>query len=255
MKQTTYVRAGDIQFDESYQRIDGISRARVNDIAKNFDPLIVGVIEISKRDDGSLFCVDGMHRVHGCIARFGPDYQMLAIVNTGLTSFDEARMFERQTKRTAVSTFDRHRARVASNDARATAIGSILGDFGIRVVRNRGAKRTIRAIGTIEGIYVSHGQEVLREAIGIMDEADLLDHPNGINGTVLTAIANAVKAYGSMWHRPTLVRKLRQQDYESILREQVAIHKILGGNRNLLGAKAIATIYNRGLQEKRKLPL
>lgn len=85
---------GDLHLDDSYQRsIDiGPSQKLVRKIAVNWDWGLCQPLIVAKRDDGSLWVVDGQHRL--AAARLRPDiYDLPCVVVHSAAASDEAAMF------------------------------------------------------------------------------------------------------------------------------------------------------------------
>lgn len=167
---TVWVRVGDLLFDESYQRTNQLNHARINDIAKNYDPAAIGVIFVSERENGDLYVIDGMHRVLAMIKRFGYEHRMHATCVIGLTVADEARAFWMQTKRTAVSKIQQFNARLAANDAVAVNLLAMLDDAGIAAPKRNGSPEYFRAIAMLEKLAKQHGDEVVGRALHIASD-------------------------------------------------------------------------------------
>lgn len=155
--QTEYVRIGDLHFDPRYQRIDHLNIARVNDIAKNFDPAAFGAIYVNRREDGQLFVIDGMHRVKAVRKRSGGDAgdnaEVLAVVYDRLTIVEEARLFWQQTKRTPISPMSQFHARVTAEDAAAKTVKTILEAHGLVLTRSATSKNAVQAASAVMSIY------------------------------------------------------------------------------------------------------
>jgi len=82
----------EIQIDrENYQRSLGKSYKR---IAANFDELLFHTPVVSRRADGTLWVVDGQHRIYAEKERLSETVECL--VYTGLTIDEEKRMFSQQ---------------------------------------------------------------------------------------------------------------------------------------------------------------
>jgi len=167
---TGWVRVGDLQFDESYQRTGQLNHARINDIARNYDAAAIGVILVSEREDGSLYVIDGMHRVLATIKRFGADHRMHATLVCHLTVAEEARAFWMQTKRTAVSKIQQFNARLAAGDAVAVNLLAMLDGAGISAPKRHGSPEYFRAIAMLERLAKQHGDEIVSRALCVASD-------------------------------------------------------------------------------------
>lgn len=245
--QAQYVRLGDLKFDPRYQRTDNINQARVNDIAKNYDPAAVGAIYVNRREDGTLFVVDGQHRVLAMRKKhandIGENYQMLALVYDGLTIVEEARLFWHQTKRTAVSATDQYTARVAAEDPRMCEIREIVESHGLKISRNRG-KNQVGFIKQIEDRYKKHGAEFVDEAIGIMADGCRMgsSYPTVF---IFIAICELLRNYDpGQYDVDTLIKAIAKLNFEAFNKQAAGFVMMLGSrDRSLCQALVIA--YNK----------
>lgn len=170
--ETRWVRLGDIQFDERYQRVNAMNRKSINDIAKNFNVAAVGTLDLSQREDGSLWCMDGMHRWHGMVKRFGLDTMARCVVYHGMTLQDEALRFWMQTKRTNIGQVHQFSGRLLSGDEKAISLVALLESVGLEAATNGGqTERKFKAISTAEQMIKAYGVDgfmrILRIACGI----------------------------------------------------------------------------------------
>jgi len=100
------ISPNNICHDESYQRT---INSRYVKIADQYDPLLFTPIRISKREDGTLWVVDGAHRVQAA-RRLRLD-TIPAMIYEGLTVEEEKYMFANQDKgEVRVSVLDKFRA-------------------------------------------------------------------------------------------------------------------------------------------------
>ena len=90
-KMSSMVKVSDLFVDYSYQR-SPIGK-KVNKIAKNFDPDLLGVIICSMRESGVLAVIDGSHRVHALRQKQMNDAVLNALVYFDLKIEDEAKIF------------------------------------------------------------------------------------------------------------------------------------------------------------------
>lgn len=149
------VKPSAIKIDYSYQR--PTDDDRVAQIAANYDPDRVGVPVVSRRPDGSLYGLDGAHRIKANVACGRGDTPILCLVHDGLTYEEEAGWFVLLNgDRVAVDAVSKYRARVASKDPVATEISKIMKSFGLVVAYASGTK-AVSAIGAVESVHRKHG--------------------------------------------------------------------------------------------------
>jgi hypothetical protein len=245
-QRTKFVRISELEFDEAYQRVDNLNIARINDIAKNYDHAAVGVILVSRRTGGRLFVIDGMHRVKACLKKFGPTHQMLAVVFDGLTVEEEARLFWKQTKRTAVSPFDQHRARLAAGDSASIAMRDILGEHGL--LFSRGSSQTaVQAVKIVEKIYHSTNQDDFREIVRIVATGCRLGRMTP-SGLLFEGVFEFLRTYDDV-DRNRLIKAIAKADGEEFNRSTSAAFQFTGSRPSSL-CEAVRKEYNRGQRHK-----
>jgi hypothetical protein len=127
------VRLDEINVDASYQR--PLSRAKIESMWETFDPAELTAIVVSRRSDGSLWALDGQHRIE-LLQRVGKAV-VLADVREGLTIEEEARLFYRlNTGQTRVSSWDTFRARLRAKEPVAVRIEELVTRHGFFIGRN-----------------------------------------------------------------------------------------------------------------------
>lgn len=141
-----YVPIGQINFDPAYQR--PVDVTRVARMAKAFSSGAVKAVSLSRREDQSLWCFDGMHTVQ-VLQKLGCTHVPALIVAGDQKR--EAEWFSAinggGTRKATVR--DVHRAQVVADDELACRVKNSLDKFGL-VVASGGAKAgTTSAIGSI----------------------------------------------------------------------------------------------------------
>lgn len=152
-RDATWVRIDDLHIDPSYSR--AIVAHRANKIAAEFDPDSFGAVVVSKRANGELFILDGTHRM-AALKKLGWNDQLVpAIVLTGLSVAEEARVFTTlNEQRAKPRSTDLYRSKLASNDSTAVAIDQIVRSLGLHV--GAGAlKNQIQAVTALESIWTN----------------------------------------------------------------------------------------------------
>ena len=158
-----------LQTDERYQR-ESAAR-RVKTMAAQYDPTLANVIVVSRRKDGSLWVIDGLHRT--AAARLAGRTHMVAAVYEGLDPKDEARMFDLINKlRSPVKATSRFRARVMYGDPQAVRIDRLLKELGSGVQSSGANRNAISAISAIERIVDRYGWSALKSTLEVIHEAN-----------------------------------------------------------------------------------
>jgi len=148
------IKPSETTVDHAYQR--ELDTRRVEAMAKNFDPRMMGVPVISRRPDGSMVRIDGQHRCAAAIAAGMGDTPFLVEVYDGLTPREEAELFLRLNGgRSAVGAIDKYKARIQAHEPTALEIKQILGRHGLRIAKAP-ARGVIMAVQAVESAY-HHG--------------------------------------------------------------------------------------------------
>jgi len=129
------VRIGDIQTKPEYQR--ATSHAWIRKTAKEFDWHKFGIVEISVRDEGSFWAMDGQHRVE-VLKLLGLDDESIPVaLYRNLAIKDEASIFWARNGGRSVHPFDRFKAELLAEFPEATAISRVVKAAGLRLTRER----------------------------------------------------------------------------------------------------------------------
>lgn len=129
-----------LHVDESYQRAtDGPgSRKIIVDMVKNWDWSLCQPLVIARRDDGSLWILDGQHRHAGATER-GDIPFLPCVILSSLDLQGEARTFVKlNTERQKLNQAQIFHGMLAAGDPDAKAVQLILDETGWKVVRSSG---------------------------------------------------------------------------------------------------------------------
>lgn len=240
--------------DMSYQRTPG--PARLRKITREFNPNKLGAIQVSKRDDGKYYVMDGWHRTTAC-REVNYSAPLSAIVYHGITPEQEAFFFRGLNDSKNVSAIDRFRARVRQgDDLAATKINSILSESGLRL----GGSSGITAIGAVEKVFEGSGfriqgghyEQELRSTIGAITEAYGLDK-KAFKSDIVGGVGYLINKF------PVSV----DTDRLSLVMSEKSPQQISGGAKALVAGNAKAdeavayylyNLYNKGLRAN-KLPM
>jgi hypothetical protein len=151
--QLEWVRVGDLNIDHNYQR-DFVQQNWVAEIATNFDVDLFYCLAVNMRDDGTLWCYDGQHRMLAVIERFGPDMLVPAFVTFGKTAEEESRLFRKmQTHRRPVTPLESFKAQLFEGKLAAIDINEIVEQAGFAIAMPGRSGKLLACVGTIESLY------------------------------------------------------------------------------------------------------
>ncbi len=170
-------RIGDLNVDPSYQRsIEvGSSPSLIRKIAMFWDWSLFHPLAVSRRVDGSLWVVDGQHRL--AAAKLRRDlYDIPCVVTAYASQADEAASFvAMNVQRRALSALDLFRAALAAGDETATQITALLDQSGLTLAphSNHSAWRPgmVSNISGIRNAFRSFGPKPTLSALQALSAA------------------------------------------------------------------------------------
>lgn len=134
---------------DTYQR-ERVSKAKIAKMVREFSWEAFGALLVARRPDGTLYVYEGGHRRDVALLR--PDVTVVPCLIYDIDSIaKEARTFNTvNINRSAVSAFDRWKARKIAGDRNALRVQEILDRHGITATKNpaRGT-RQLNAIGAL----------------------------------------------------------------------------------------------------------
>jgi hypothetical protein len=161
-----------LAIDESYQRATDrpASRRLILRITNRWDWSLCQPLVISRRDDGSLFVIDGQHRLSGAIGRGDIPHLPCVVV----TAADEAMTFiALNTHRQKLSQGDVFNAMLAAGDDAAKTTADLLDETGWKLTRNHSISVTgrLNCAPMIARTVRKSGECVVRNALTALREA------------------------------------------------------------------------------------
>lgn len=180
-----------ITLDRKVQR--ELNQAWAEKIAREMDLSQIGIITVSKRQDGSTIILDGQHRIEALRIAGKTGYEIDCRVLNGLTIEEEARTFRILNNTKKPNLIDHFLIRVVEGDSTAIDITKILGRFGWQPSRSK-SDGSFSAISTIEAIYRG-SREAAWSTIQTITEA-WENNITAANGQIISGIGSAYQRYG-----------------------------------------------------------
>lgn len=200
-----YLASGKIQVDPAYQR-EVIKMPKVNKIAANFDAEAFGTITVGKRKDGTLWCVDGMHRLTAAKKCGLPEVPATVFLSRG--PHHEAQVFLKlNCERTTVSQVDVYRAALEAEEPDTVAIQDILDACGLHVGNGSGSAKAIRAASALRSIYKMGTLHQVLKTCSVILESEKKMKKCAFCNTMLHMVAELYDARN--WHEDTPVSEER----------------------------------------------
>lgn len=239
------IRAADLFADPSYQR--DADPKRVKAMAAEFDPRLLGVIDVSKRAGGRYAILDGQHR-HALVTEVrGTDEPVVCQVYEGLTVQDESRLFhEINVRRKALNFWDRWKARRAAGDERVALIEQILDNHQLRV-NPAAVDGHVMATAALEVIVDEIGDaELLDQVVTILLSAFGRSR-EAFQGPVLQGLAYVLANYKpDELAQDRLVRQLSEIPVRQLRARAQGLREVHKGTVSRLVGAVIVDQYNRG---------
>lgn len=196
------VKLGQINVDAAYQR--RLNRAHAQKLAGTFNPDLLGLIQVSQREDGTFWVIDGQHRCAAARLFLGVDWEeqnVDCLVHSGMELEDEARFFgETNGGIKRLRPFDWFRARLTSNEPVACDIDRIAVTHGFKL---SDAPDSLSCVVVLENVYrgaraanVKEGPANLAKTLSMIAKAwgTKAPHPNG---HIVQGLAMFLERYGA----------------------------------------------------------
>jgi hypothetical protein len=242
-------RADSLVRDERVQR--AVNQHWVRTLAKQLDPVGIGVVTVSRRDDGPLVLLDGQHRVLALIERGLGEWEVDCHVYTGLTLAQEAALFRRLNNSRKPNVVDDYLVGVVEGDEECLAIDKIVQSAGLRVALQKG-NGIIACVGAMRSVYRKGGANALAPALRVPIAA-WGTHSASLEGFIVTGLGEFFYRYGDVIDRRALVRKLAKfpGGPAALIGRAKGLHEMRSGTS--IGrclASNVVDLYNRGRRDQ-----
>ena len=197
--------ANKLTIDRSYQR-EPIT-AQYRRIARNLDFDALGVLHVSKRNDGSLMVVDGWHRVLALREQQVDEWEVSCQVYSGLTIKEEAQLYRLLNTTRKPSPWDDFKAGLRSGDSECAAINRIAGRNGWRVSNFVGPGR-VACVAALRNIFRKDDGALALDKALCDAKAAWGGNPTGVERYVLTGLSVVHTIYDGCLDRPAFIKKL-----------------------------------------------
>jgi len=147
-----------------------LSQYRLAQLRRDWDPLAVSPLTISRRPDNTLWVIDGNHRRF--VGWEKGMHTMPAMVHSGLERAREADLYTKLGTVLGQTPWTRFQAKLASGDENAQDIVKIALRFGVEVNgASGGVEGKIQAVARVEWIYARSGPDGLNWVLGVLVDA------------------------------------------------------------------------------------
>lgn len=243
-----------INIDEDYQR--DLRHTFVNQIARNYDIVKAGPILVNERVDGSLWCVDGQHRMMG--ADQAGEEEIFAHVTHGLTKQEEAELRLARNDRKSDNVYEKFRTRLVMGDVKAHSMVELARQHGTQLNLSVNAHKGVNALVTAELLYDAGGGNGvwLGRVLRFLNETfDSNLGGQNVSANMLKAVAwfidrHAAQGEARLKELRERVARLGMEDLDRKARAHKAIN---GGSDWVNYYRTLVETYNSGRSDKNKL--
>lgn len=234
--------------DSAYQR--ELDLLRVERMSAAFDIALVGIIEVSERDDGRFAILDGQHRwatVRDVSFNSSDENpHVVCRIHRDLTVTEEAALYHQlNTTRKQLTGWDRWLARRTAQEPLVLDIEACAQRVGLTIAMTEG-QNVLRATKACENVVELGGIQLLENALTLIRTA-YPDDQSGLDAAIIQGLAHVLHAYT----REELDLERLVQSLATILPRQLtaradAVRELHKGTRDRLAAHVIVERYNTG---------
>lgn len=225
-----------------------------------FDPNQIGVLCVSRRSDGTLWIIDGQHRVELLRAVGWGDQSLYCEVFSSLSIREEAALFLSRNDRLSVRSFDKFKAACTAEHGAETAIAKIVSACGLKIAEGDG-EGSVAAVTALRRVYQGagmasdgEGSAALRRALqtiqGAWDRA-----AKNYNAHVIEALGLVFLRYGTGIDQSRVIGTLAKLPggAAKLVQQGKGLREQFGGTVPYNIADAVVIAYNRGHRRAAKL--
>lgn len=203
-------------------------------LVNNWNPDIVGVLEVSKREDGTLWVKEGQHRCLAKVRRGEQDDAMACHVMIHQSLSTEARNARDMNQlKAGWSAYDGYNAMLAEGHEEAIGIQGILDPLGIKVIAGASSDQVEKggllfAIGTVINLYRRTGGPELTEKVFAVLSSAWPDTQHTYNSTIIKGMALFLAYHELNEDTDDIARALRRSSNPNELLDQARAMKKRG---------------------------
>lgn len=256
-----FLALGILNVDSRYQR--KLIPSHVKKIARDFDPIYLGLPDVSEREDGTFWVMDGQNRLAACRIFLGDGWEkqhVECLVYAGMNLEDEAAFFNNRNLTKQLTPWAKFKSRLTAGEHIATEIVRIASDAGF-VIGESG--HALRCVAALEWVYTgvkSHnaadGPNNLKRTLSVLAKSWGVKGPFP-NGDVVYGLGMFLERYNGEVEMPRLVARLAAMTagVYGLLGKARTLRSIEGGEVASAVFEVIRREYNVGLRNKGLKPL
>jgi hypothetical protein len=238
------VKASSLNVDTRVQRAE--DKARVAHMVKTWDARMLGVLVVSRRKDGSLWVVDGQHRLAALRELDLLDEHVLVRVFDCLSLKDEAELFlclGDDCRPHHIRVYDKYQIGLRARRANFVEVNGIVESVGLKIGKSNAAK-TVAAIQSLFAVH--HNYSNLERVLRILEAwegSDCLVY----DGTIMQAVGAFLSACSDA-KDSQLIKLLRCKSSADVLKAIKTNRKLLSASHTKYEADVatLVKVYNNG---------
>jgi len=234
---------GILKVNPKYQRM--LDMAWVREIAENFNPDLVEVLQVSYRD-GYYWLIDGQHTTEGINLKFNdPDYPVICKVYYGLTVEDEAEMFylfNKNKKKMSAASMLKAKAFLGEGESRGFLQRTRDAGFIIEPEKSMNCKYAIRAVNKARNCFLALGPELYDRMLHLL-RAVWDGEQWSLSRKMLGGMAALLATFGDKIDDRVFISQLKGVTEGMMEKES---NRFCNEKVGIAYAAAMATLYNKG---------
>src|SRR5699024_7602729 len=231
-----------LRVDNSYQK--PLDNNHVKKIVKNFDPVGVGQIHVSKRPDNTFWVFDGQHRL--AVYRTLGIEKIKGIVYEGLTIVEESKGYDFYNTIKKQSPLDKEKALITELDKDALIRKEVVESQGLEIDYQRtNTVDKIQAVGAIKKIYDKGGRNDLKEVLHILSRS-FGNHKKYYQAMIMLGLHRFITEHRDEFDKKWLINRLKKFGVKELLTEQNTFRRAFNCNANEAIKFAVVKFYNHG---------
>lgn len=243
------VAVTDLFVDHTYQRDCDVKRVRK--IAAEWDPRLVGVLDVSDRGEQAhprFAIINGQHRWAAAGLR-DADAHLVVNVHTGLDIAGEAQLFDDIDRKTKpISTWDRWRARKAAGDPEVTIIEDAVNQLGLEINPRPGPKN-LRCITSLEKLLRKGGQSLVVNTLFLITDT-WSPSQDALEGAIVAGVGILLDSFddveaGATFKTGRLADAMTEMTPRQIRAQAQSLREFESGSLATMVAVVLIRLYNR----------
>lgn len=209
---------------------------------------------VNKREDGSLYIMEGQHGTWAYREKYGEegqDYLPIQVwLYEGLDERQEAEFFLSFNNKKAIPPMEKFKAGVTAGRDVESDIDRIVRARGC-TINYAGTGHTIAAVGALQSIYHAHGARTLGDTVGILRDAF---GEGGYERQHLMGVSMVLARYGVEPADVTRALLSLRGGSKGLIQNASRLREVFGSKVNDATAAAIVELLNKSRRGSKRLP-